>query len=144
MNPVPDMDESPQDDEVVTPQRRAPETPLNAAPMREPQLDPNESVLKPLDFIDFLLATDALLDPADPRAMAASSEYVKQLLAPPLRQDPEALLKFSRELPFPNKWSFWLDVTRPHGMSTKAFKRGLHVLGHFHSLAVRPRFPRSV
>lgn len=126
------------DDVERTPSRTAPETPINSAPLREPGLD-YESVFEPSDFIEFLIATDALLEPSDPRASPQASAYVEQLLLPSLRSDPKALARIAKEESFPTKWSFWLDVTRPHGMSTKAFKRGLHVLGHLHNISVRTR-----
>lgn len=88
------------------------------------------------DYAHFLVATDALLDPAAPHASPKGLEFTKIVLDAFEKGD-DVLREVALRQEFPCKWSFWLDITRPHGMSAKAFKKALHVLGHCQTIAVR-------
>lgn len=92
--------------------------------------------LGPRDFVHFLVATDALLDPAAPHATPEGLAFTQECLTA-TEGDDDVMNHVALRRDFPDKWSFWLDVTRPHAMSAKAFKKALHVLGHCQSIAVR-------
>src|SRR4051794_5322302 len=100
---VPDMDESSVQsrDELDSGSagsspRPLSETPITAAPLREP-VTHADSTFEPKDFVEFLLATDALLGPEDAHADPAGTRYVQALLGDAVRSDAAALTRFSKD-----------------------------------------------